>query len=100
MKKQELLSQFNSLNAKIKALEAQLVHNYHFSEANVDKCSTDRLMGSAVIIQLTTLYGKKLIEPTAIRNGLSTETIESLKDDFRRSYDEAIEFKPRKKKNT
>ena len=60
----------------------------------IDKASTDRLSGSGIIITLTALGGMKVVGPTMIRNGLSKETIEALKGDFRRSYEDAIVFKP------
>lgn len=51
-------------------------------------------MGSAVIITLTSLGGKELILPSAIRDGLSKETIAAIKLDLKRSYEVATVFKP------
>jgi len=35
------------------------------------------------------------MEPTLIRDGLSPETIAAIKADLKRSYDLAIQFKPK-----
>lgn len=71
------------------------VHQYHFADANIDKCSTDRMMASGVILTLSALGGRVIVEPVCIRDGLSKETIEALRADFRRSYLHATSFKPK-----
>ena len=90
-KKSELLAKLQREN---KELKAQLVHAYHFACKDIDAMSMDRCMGSAVILELTSLGGNKNVGPVAIRNGLSPDTIKAIKDDLRSSYEEAIEFKP------
>lgn len=82
------------LARKVKELEAQLASTYHF--ASVDLHKAGDLGGSAVILELTWLGGKAAICPVAIRGGLSPETIAALRNDLARSYDEAIEFKPKR----
>lgn len=82
------------LKRKVKELEAQLVHQYHFAEAQIDKACIKRTAGSAVILELTYLGGHKVIEPVAIKDGLSEETIAAIKADLRRSYEMATMFKP------
>lgn len=82
------------LERRIKELEAQLVHRYAFGAQTIDKASMSKLMGSGVILTLTALGGKAIIEPVCIKDGLSDETINALKVDFRRSYDLAVMFKP------
>jgi len=52
-------------------------------------------MGSEVIITMTVLGGRPGMEPTLIRDGLSPETIAAIKADLKRSYDLAIQFKPK-----
>lgn len=82
------------LQRKVKELEAQLVHQYHFATHTIDKAGMRHCLGSAVILELTCLGGTKVIEPVAIKDGLSAETIAALKADLKRSYDLTVEFKP------
>jgi hypothetical protein len=77
---------------KILELESQLAHRYHFANQTIDKCSTKHLMASGVLLQLTGVGGKELINPVMIKDGLSTETIEAIKKDLKRSYDLAIMY--------
>jgi len=81
------------LETRLKEAKASQIHNLHFTAKTIEKTSRDYLMGSAVILELTFLGGKKAIEPTAIINGLSKETIESIQKDLKLSYDHLTEFK-------
>lgn len=83
------------LRRRVQELEAQLVHVYHFADATLGRASMPHCMGSAVIVQLTALGGQEIINPVAIRDGLSDETIEALRADIRRSYERAVELAPR-----
>lgn len=74
-------------------LRAQLVHNYHFADAELSRLSRDKMTGSSVIVQLSSLGGKA-IDPFALRDGLSDELVEALRKDIARSYDHSIVFKP------
>lgn len=76
-------------------LHAQLVHRHHTADYNIDKASTERMFGSAVILQLTGLGGKEIVEPIAIRDGLSNDTIEALRRDIERSWKVTTEMKPK-----
>ena len=89
--KQEKLDKLIRQNEELKA---QLVHQYHFASKDLDKFETDKMMASAVILSLKSLGGVRTCGPVAIRNGLSKETIEAIKADLKRSYEDAIEFKP------
>lgn len=82
------------LQRQVKELHAQLVHQYHFAIRYLDKASIDKTMGSAVILELTFLGGHKVIEPVAIKDGLSNETIAAIKADLQRSYERTVELKP------
>lgn len=82
------------LQRKVKELEAQLAHQYHFATRTIDKAGMQHCLGSAVILELTVLGGTKVIAPVAIKDGLSAETIAALKADLKRSYDLTVEFKP------
>lgn len=79
---------------KLKEMEAQMTSSYHFASAGLDKATYPALMGTALIIEMTALGGRELMRPVAIRGGLSQETIDGLRKDIARSYDEAVEFKP------
>lgn len=82
------------LQRKVLELESQLIHVYHFAAKNLDRVGTDRLLGSGVILQLSLLGGAKPFAPVMIRNGLSRETINALKADLIRSYEDATVLKP------
>jgi len=72
---------------KILELESQLVHRYHSAVSEIDDCSTDKLMASGVLLQLTGVGGKEFINPVMIKDGLSKETIQAIKNDLKRSYE-------------
>ncbi len=93
--KQTKAQRIAELERKLREAEAGQAHVYHFASQTIDKASTNSLMGSGVIITLTVLGGREIFDPVMIRNGLSKETIEALKADFVRSYEDAIEFKPK-----
>lgn len=83
------------LQREVKELRAQLVHQYHFASAGIARASTDHFMGGGVLLELTGLGGRTVIEPVVIRDGLSADTIAALQRDLARSYQRAIEFKPK-----
>ncbi len=83
------------LERKLKESEASQVHNYHFASHTLEKASTGHLVGSGVVITLTVLGGREIFSPVMIRGGLSSETIKWLNSDILRSYEEAIELKPK-----
>ena len=93
--KQTKVQRIAELERKLKEAEAGQAHVYYFASAAVDKASTDHLAASGVIITLTFLGGREVHRPVLIRDGLSKETIEALKADFLRSYQSAVEFKPK-----
>lgn len=82
------------LQRKVRELEGQLASTYHFASATLDKAGA-AMMASGVLVQLHALGGRELICPVVIRNGLSDDTIAALRRDMVRSYNEAIEFKPK-----
>lgn len=83
------------LERQIHELESQLTFRYHAAYNEIDKAVTDRMMGSAVVLTLTALGGREIINPVAIRDGLSKETIAAIKADLIRSYELATLFKPK-----
>ena len=88
---QDLIAKLERENMELKA---QLVFRHHFASRELDKFTIDRMTGSCVIVSMVALGGKTKMDPIAIRDGLSDETIASLKKDIQRSYDSAVEFKP------
>lgn len=84
-----------ALHRKIKELEAQMSHSYHFAAATLDKAGPGAGSGSSLIVTLTWLGGREAIVPVAIRGGLSPDTIAALRRDIVRSYEEAVELKPK-----
>ena len=83
------------LERKLLEAEAQLVHVYHFASATLPKFDTDHCAASAVILTLSTLGNRATLGPIAVRGGLSQSTIDALRGDFLRSYEDAIAFRPK-----
>jgi len=82
------------LEEELEEAKAHHVYRHHFASKTLDKFSTDKLMGSGVVLSLTLVGGKELFEPVMICNGLSKETIAALKADLVRSFNYATELKP------
>ena len=82
------------LQQEIKELEAQLIYRCSSAHEDLQKASTERLTGSGVMLELTFLGGKAVINPVVIRDGLGDDTIEALRRDLCRSYELATMFKP------
>ena len=74
------------LEREIIELKAQLTPTYHYASKALEKASTDHLMASGALLQLTALGGRELISPVVIRDGLSPEAIKALQEDLKRSY--------------
>ena len=82
------------LKRQIAELNAQMASTYHFAAAGLHKAG-DAMMGSGVMIQLTGLGGKEIINPVVIRDGLSQDTIDAIRKDILRSYELATMLKPK-----
>jgi hypothetical protein len=83
------------LERKLAEALAGQAHTYHFAEQGLAYASQKHMTASGVILTLTALGGREICAPVLIRNGLSEATIEALKADFVRSYQDAIVFKPK-----
>jgi hypothetical protein len=81
---------------KLFSTEAQQVHNYYFADISLEHLTKESFTGSAIIVTLTALNGRVLMKPTAIRNGLSEELIAALRNEFCDSYEQLIEYKPKR----
>lgn len=82
------------LEQKLEEAKAHHVYRYYFASKALDRLSTDKFVGSGVVLSLTLIGGKELFEPVMICNGLSKETIAALKADLVRSFNYATELKP------
>ena len=92
--KKSKAQRITELELLLKEAKAQHIHRHHFASTTLDKFSTDKFMGSGVVLSLTLIGGKELFEPVMICNGLSKETIAALKADLVRSFNYATELKP------
>lgn len=86
------------LERQVLELESQLAHRYEFARLEIDRAGTAKMMASGVLLQLTAVGGKEIINPVMIKDGLSDETIAAIKADLTRSYDLAVMFKPTEQK--
>ena len=92
--KQTKAQRIAELEEELEEAKAYHIYRHHFASKALDKFSTDKLMGSGVVLSLTLIGGKELFEPVMICNGLSKETIAALKADLVRSFNYATEMKP------
>ena len=66
-------------------LIAALAVQHNFALSKIDKAANR--VASGVMLQLTAVGGADIIPPVMIRDGLSSEAVEALKRDIRRSLD-------------
>lgn len=83
------------LQRKVAELEAQLAHTYHFADVELDKAGLAKMTGSGVVLSLTALGGREIISPVCIRDGLSDETIDAIRNDIKRSWNLTVQLKPK-----
>lgn len=86
--------QLAAAEQKAREYLAGQVHQYHFADAAIGACGGDKWAASGVILTIDGLGGKRLVEPVLIRGGLSKETVDAIRADLRRSYKDAVAFKP------
>jgi hypothetical protein len=82
------------LERQVLELKGQLAYVYSLASNDIMKADASHLMGSGVLLQLTALGGREIIQPVVIRDGLYDETIEALKKDLARSHELATAHKP------
>lgn len=85
------------LERKLAEALAGQAHVYHFADHALDRATTKHLAGSGIVITMTVLGGRELFSPVLIRDGLSPELVEALREDMRHSYDLAVTYKPKLK---
>ena len=90
--KTEVIADLQRQNVELLAGQ---VHQYHHADHYIGGASIDKMMASGVVLTITALGGRKIVEPVLIRDGLSNETIEAIKADLRRSYLLAVQMKPK-----
>lgn len=85
------------LEQKLMEAEACQVHRAHFASANLHRASTDKLMGSGVMVRLSFLGGAEVCSPFVVKDGLSNITLEALNEDLKRSFELSTTYKPKEK---
>lgn len=100
----ELISEILKLQKVVSDMEineavCSQIHNYHFSSNELLKFGLEYYRGSGLILGgVFSLSGKQLMKPITISDGLSNETINSILDDLKRTFDYKIELKPTDKR--
>lgn len=74
------------LARKLREVAAQSTTAHGAAYRAIDKASTQHMGASAVIVHIVALGGRELVEPVAISDGLSADTIAAIKRDIARSY--------------
>lgn len=89
MTEEDLMAENAELRNKIRVLEACGLHAICEAYRNIDKCGSDRYLGSAVTITIKNINKTKntVVEEVAISDGLSDETIAAIKADIKRSHE-------------
>lgn len=82
-----------TLKRKLLEAESSTILSHKFAHTDINKCSIPKCTGSGVLIQISAIGGKQLINPILIKDGLSEETINSIKKDIKRSSDILTSFK-------
>lgn len=71
------------LEMEIKSLKAQLRCSLYTAHRELEKVGTKRMMGSGVIVTITSISGKELVQPFMCADGLVDETIEVLQEQIK-----------------
>lgn len=90
----EMQNKIDDLQRKLFASEASQLHNLHFASADIQKVCNAKMQGSGIILSIKALNGTDIVQPTMIVNGLSQETILSIKADLQKAYEYTIALKP------
>ena len=77
-----------TLKNRLRVLEASQLFRICEAARNIEKCGTDRYLASAVTITIRNINtgNNVVVEEVVINDGLSTETIQAIQRDLRRSY--------------
>jgi hypothetical protein len=70
--------------ATLKALQITTLKDA-IRDLTPEKAGASRLMASACIVSITDTSGAAIVQPFGIRDGLSAETLQLLRDDVKRS---------------
>ena len=89
---EELILQNKKLELELKRLKAQSHGAIWQANKDIDSLMKKDFKASAVIINVTSLDGKKLIDNVAIHDGLSQETLRNLKIDIEYTLNKTIAF--------
>ena len=92
-KRAKLESDLAAANLRVFELRAQLASTLGAAFDAIPKAG-DSLHGSAVILELTALGGRKIVDAVAIRDGLSPATIAAIQRDLCRSFELATLVNP------
>jgi hypothetical protein len=78
---------YAQLEQQIKTLHALRIStlNLALTRLTLDNVGPSRLMTSACIVSITDTTGADIVPPFGIRDGLSVDTLQLLRDDVRRS---------------
>lgn len=91
-KRTKLEKELSDANRRVSELKAQLASTLGAAFDAMPRAADCH--GSAIILTLTGLWGREIVPPVAIRDGLSPATIAALQDDLRRSFELATLVNP------
>ena len=81
------------LEGKLFVSEACQIYRLHSADQEIKKLTTGRFVGSGIILTVHSLNVQELVRPVII-NGLSDKTIEGLREDFARTFEDRTELRP------
>jgi len=92
MDEREMQEEIRALRAEVRMLRAQDVMAINNAIREIKRLTQDRFMASGVIMSFTDLRGKELVEPVLVQDGLSDDTISSIKDDLERTMKIRLDY--------
>lgn len=82
------------LERRITDTESQLIHRLADAADALDGAG-DRLMASAAVLSITALGGRVIVDPVAISDGLSADTIAAIRADLARTFEKRTARRPK-----
>jgi len=94
-KRSEMLRlELNQTAQKLKVADASRAHTYWATSNQVVNLMKRDFTASGVVLHVTDLTGRNLIDPVMIIDGLSEATLRAIHADIVRSHDSAASFGP------
>lgn len=85
MPKKKNTKTIQQLEAEIKVLRASLLCHLKAAYHDLKNCGVNRYMASGLVITITNLEGKEVVEPFMCQDGLEESTISALQQQIKKT---------------